>query len=214
MNVTLLRALLERTLTAMPTHSDELRKLDAALGDGDLGITVGLGATAMRAAIAELPGDADSQAVIQAAAKAFARANPSTFAALISGGLLQAAKAAAGKSELGRDDAIELADTVATRIAERGKSQLGDKTILDALVPSIQILRAAGTNNEAALDAMIATAESQVEVTASLQSAKGRAAWLQARSVGHPDPGATAYLRFLQELRVNWSEAEASAQEH
>jgi len=52
------------------------------------------------------------------------------------------------------------------------------------------------------LAAMIATAQAQVDATAGLQSQKGRAAWVQERSVGHADPGATAYLRFLVALQA------------
>lgn len=200
-----LRALLERTLSAMPSHADELRKLDAALGDGDLGITVTAGSKAVREAVSALDYSADIRLVLQTVAKAFSTANPSTFAALVGGGLLAAAKTATDKTELARADAAEIGDAVATRIVERGKAQLGDKTILDALIPSLEALYGHTGSDEDALEAMITTAKAKVEETAGLQSAKGRAAWIQERSVGHPDPGATAYLRFLQELRANWS---------
>ena len=90
---------------------------------------------------------------------------------------------------------------VAARIAERGKSQLGDKTVLDALVPSLDTLEAANGDERAIIDAMITTASQQVSATAALQSKKGRAAWVQERSIGHADPGATAWLRFLEAWR-------------
>lgn len=204
MDVTELRAVLERTLDAMPVHADELRTLDAAIGDGDLGITVSAGSKAAREAVSAQDESADIRTVLLALAKAFSTANPSTFAALVGGGLLAAAKTTGVKAELARADAVELGDAVASRIAERGKVQLGDKTILDVLIPSLETLRAHTGSNTDALDAMIATAQSQVDATTGLQSKKGRAAWVHERSVGHPDPGATAYLRFLQELRATW----------
>lgn len=214
MKVAELRSALERSLQEMPNHADELRKLDSALGDGDLGITVSAGSTASREALLTLTDNADAREVLLAVAKAFSTANPSTFAALIGGGLLAAAKIVDGKTELHRADAIAIGDAVVARIAERGKAQLGDKTVLDALIPSLGTLREyGGSGSDAAeapdaleaLDAMIATARAQVDATAGLQSAKGRAAWVQERSVGHPDPGAVAFLRFLQELRTHWS---------
>ena len=205
MNVKELRSLLERALSGLPSHAEELRKLDAALGDGDLGITVSSGATAVLKAVDALDESADIRSVLQAAAKAFSTANPSTFAALVGGGLLAAAKSTTDKTELNRGDAAELGEAVAARIAERGKAQLGDKTILDALVPSLETLRDSEGSAEDALDAMIATASRRVEETTGLRSAKGRAAWLQERSIGLADPGATAYVRFLEELRANWS---------
>jgi dihydroxyacetone kinase-like protein len=172
-----LRDLLTRTLTALPTHAEELRELDAALGDGDLGITVQSGSAAVVKAIGAL------------------------FAALIGGGLLAASKAVTGKDAIDKADSLAIGRAVAARIIERGKSQVGDKTVLDALVPSLDTLEATSGSTDAVLDAMIAKSREQVTATASQQSKKGRAAWVQERSIGHADPGATAYLRFLEALR-------------
>jgi dihydroxyacetone kinase len=196
-----MRDTVSRALDALPAHADELRDLDAALGDGDLGITVQAGAKAVVAAWAALPAQASVAELLLAAGKAFSIANPSTFAALVGGGLLAAAKTAAGKDELGKDDVLAIGRAVAARIVERGKSKVGDKTVLDALVPSLDVLEASHGDAGDVLAAMIAKAKEQVEATAALQSQKGRAAWVQERSIGHPDPGATAYLRFLESLR-------------
>lgn len=206
MNASELQSLLTRTMTALPKHSEELRTLDAAIGDGDLGITVGSGAKAIVAALQTADPRVDFQAILQLAAKAFSTANPSTFAALVGGGLLAASKTMAGKASLSQMDAAIIGDAVAARIMERGKSKLGDKTILDALIPSLKTLRAQNADACMVLDAMIATAQTKITETAELQSAKGRAAWAQERSIGQADPGATAYLRFLQELRASWEQ--------
>lgn len=195
-----LRDLLSRTLASMPEHAEELRELDAALGDGDLGITVQSGSNAVIKAFEALPSEAAVNELLLAAGKAFSTANPSTFAALIGGGLLAAAKAVAGKTSVGKDEALEIGRAVAARIIERGKSQVGDKTVLDALVPSLDVLESAQGDAKAQLAAMIDKAREQVQATAALRSQKGRAAWVQERSVGHADPGATAYLRFLEAL--------------
>jgi phosphoenolpyruvate---glycerone phosphotransferase subunit DhaL len=196
-----LRDLLTRALGALPAHAEELRDLDAALGDGDLGITVRAGAEAVVKAIGALPDEAAVNDVLLAAGKAFSTANPSTFAALVGGGLLAAAKTMQGKTEVDVNDALAIGQAVAARITERGKSKLGDKTVLDALLPSLDTLRSSQGDASARLDAMIATARERVTETAQLQSQKGRAAWQQERSIGHADPGATAYLRFLEALR-------------
>lgn len=200
-----LRDILTRTLNALPAHADELRDLDAALGDGDLGITVQSGSVAVVKALAALPAEATLNDTLLAAAKAFSTANPSTFAALVGGGLIAAAKTVNGKDALHRDDVLAIGQAVAGRIIERGKSQVGDKTVLDALVPSLDVLAASQGSAADTLDAMIAKAGEQVTATASMQSRKGRAAWVQERSIGHADPGATAYLRFLQALRQTLS---------
>jgi dihydroxyacetone kinase-like protein len=204
LSVSEVRERLIGALNAMPASAEELRELDAALGDGDLGVTVKAGSLAAADAIAKLPPDAALGEVLIATGKAFSTANPSTFGALVGGGLLAAAKTMAGSQVAGRGEALAMGRAVAARIAERGKSQLGDKTVLDALVPSLDTLEAFGSDSvdeRALLDAMIDTAERQVRATAALQSKKGRAAWVQERSIGHADPGATAWLRFLQAWR-------------
>lgn len=201
LSVNELRARLIGALNAMPACAEELRELDAALGDGDLGLTVKAGSLAAAEAIEKLPPEAAVSDVLVATGKAFSTANPSTFGALVGGGLLAAAKAVAGRQEAGRADALVIGRAVAARIAERGKAQLGDKTVLDALVPSLDTLEAGSGDERALVDAMIETAARQVSVTASLQSKKGRAAWMQERSIGHADPGATAWLRFLEAWR-------------
>ena len=197
-----LRDVLTRALSALPAHADELRDLDAALGDGDLGITVSAGSAAVIKALDGLPEDATVADILLSAGKAFSTANPSTFAALTGGGLLAASKVMAGKTSVGKVEAAEIGRAVAGRIAERGKSKLGDKTVLDALIPSLDVLESSSGTAVELLAAMIATAQEQVDATAGLQSQKGRAAWVQERSVGHADPGATAYLRFLIALQA------------
>lgn len=194
------REIVTRSLGTLPTHAEELRELDAALGDGDLGITVQAGSAAVIKALDALPAEATFSEVLVAAGKAFSTANPSTFAALIGGGLLAAAKTMTGKDAMSKTEALEIGRAVAGRIAERGKSKLGDKTVLDALVPSLDTLEATEGTAAEVLGAMIETARQQVAATTGLQSQKGRAAWVQERSVGHADPGATAYLRFLEAL--------------
>jgi dihydroxyacetone kinase-like protein len=196
-----LRETITKSLGALPAHAEELRELDAALGDGDLGITVTAGSAAVIKALDALPDEASVADVLLASGKAFSTANPSTFAALIGGGLLAAAKTMAGKTEVGRPEVLAIGRAVAARIVERGKSKVGDKTVLDALIPSLDVLEASSGASGETIAAMIAKAGEQVKATAGLQSQKGRAAWVQERSIGHPDPGATAYLRFLLALQ-------------
>lgn len=198
MNATRLVAVLDVTLARWAESSEELRELDAALGDGDLGVTVASGCTAVRERIAALS-TATLTEVIKQAGIAFANANPSTLAALVGGSLLVAAKSLNNVTDLGSQEALACARAATANIQERGKASLGDKTILDALVPSLDAAAAAADGER--LDAAVEAARVGVEQTAPLQSQRGRAAWLGARSTGHADPGATAYLRLIQALQ-------------
>jgi phosphoenolpyruvate---glycerone phosphotransferase subunit DhaL len=203
-------ALLDATLVRLAESRDELRDLDAALGDGDLGVTISKGCEAVRRRLGEVAEPAPAE-VLRAAGAAFASANPSTMAALVGGALLAGAKAVAASTDLDGADVIRFARAAADSIATRGKAELGDKTMLDAILPSVDALEAAADsgasdtmNASDALDAMVAAARRAVDETAPLQSRRGRAAWLGERSAGNPDPGATAYLRLLEALTVSW----------
>lgn len=201
-----LRTVLLPALERWEGARDELRRLDAALGDGDLGITVSKGAAAIREALGALEDPVTPAGVVRAAASSFATANPSTFAALVAGGLLGGAAKVADATDFDRTAALALGRAAAERIGARGKSQVGDKTVLDALVPSLDALESTTGGVAEALDAMVEAARRGVEDTAPLRSQKGRAAWVQDRSEGEPDPGATAYLRFLEALRESFND--------
>ena len=193
-----LKGLIIATMTGMQEHAEELRALDAALGDGDLGITTMSGAKAIIAALDEVPDDASPAQVAKSCAKAFANANPSTMAALVAGALLAGSKVW-DEDELGYQDARAFAEAAAASISTRGKSQVGDKTILDAMVPAVEALQRVSDPDEG-LRAAIVAARGGVADSTPLQSRRGRAAWLQERSIGLPDPGATAFVRLLEEI--------------
>ncbi|TME30216.1 MAG: dihydroxyacetone kinase subunit L [Chloroflexi bacterium] len=194
-----LRVLLDRALEVVGKKEDELRDLDSAIGDGDLGITVSRGAEAARKSIAALPPGSTPSEIIRAVAAAIASANPSSFAALVATGLLAASRSVSGSESLTTGDVLTMAQQAVSAIAKRGRAEVGDKTVLDALVPSIAALEA--NTPDGALEAMIVAARKGIEDTAPLVSRKGRAAWLGERTIGHPDPGAMAYLRFLEALQ-------------
>jgi len=193
-------------LGRLPQHEHELRDLDAALGDGALGITVASGA---KAALAEIERDpsAPDGALLQRIGAAFAAANPSTFAALIGGGIIHASGRLGASSLAGSSEIAAWARDVQARIAERGGAAIGDKAILDVLDPSLAALEAAHDRSPIeALDLMIAAVDEATEATTPLQSARGRAAWLRERSAGLKDPGMAAYRALLAELRTTLSE--------
>ncbi|PFG29969.1 dihydroxyacetone kinase family protein [Paramicrobacterium agarici] len=190
-----LRDVLLDALPRMAAHTDELRDLDAALGDGDLGITVAAGSDAVVNALSELPDDADARSILTSAGLAFSAANPSTFAALIGSGLMGAAETFEPGDDLTTDRVAPLLRAVVERIAERGGADVGDKTLLDVLDA---VAREAESG--ASREQIGAAARSTVESTTRLQSKRGRAAWQQERSIGQPDPGSVAVLRFVDEI--------------
>lgn len=184
---------IRESLTLFIGCADELGDLDQALGDGDLGVTASLGAKAAIAALEALPDEATPTEIVLACAKAVANANPSTMAALVAGALLAGSRTFGDSSSLPSGSSGTFLIAAAESISLRGKSQVGDKTILDSLFPAAEALR-----DGKGLDMAIAAAADGVETSAALQSRRGRASWLQDRSIGLKDPGATMLLRLLE----------------
>jgi len=192
-----LRETLLAVSAMLPAHNDELRELDAALGDGDLGITVSAGAEAVQEALSALPENASSREVLRAAGTAFASANPSTFAALLGGATLAAASVADSE----QIDALSLVTAIQERVAQRGGADVGDKTVLDA-IDAIRVSLVESESSSPADRAAAARDAVDVAVTEYVDkhSMRGRAAWVGERSVGRKDPGQVAALRFLDGL--------------
>ncbi len=190
---------LDSALAALAEQRELLRDLDAAVGDGDLGITVDKGCHAVRAALAQTQPSTLGD-LLRSSGAAFAKANPSTMAALVGAGLLAAAKEVGDEQTWTPQVAEAVGRAAMKRIADRGKAEPGDKTLLDALSPSLDALHEASQGR--ALAAMIAAAQSGVESTTDRGGRRGRAAWVGERGAGHPDPGAMAYVLFLTSLQA------------
>lgn len=201
MKTEMLKEVLSDALLSLEAARDELRDLDAAIGDGDLGITVTSGARAVREAFRTLPEDIAVADLLRVSAKQFGSANPSTFSALISGGLLAASKEISGVTEVDAAVSLKILKSVFDSIQTRGKASLGDKTILDAMHPTLEVLQQhLDEGTEQVLSLMIQVADQSIKDSAALISQRGRAAWVGERTMGHRDGGATAFLRFLEAL--------------
>ncbi len=184
---------------AVQDHADQLNRLDAAAGDGDLGVTA---VNAARAVLAILPllEDSDTSAVLRACGAAISREAPSTAGTLLATALLgagQRSTAALSSTE----QLAQLLDASRTAIAARGKAEPGWKTMLDALTPAAQA--AAGTADKQgslseALQAASKAADEGATHTMSMAPRSGRAAWLSDRSLGHEDGGARLVAIILQ----------------
>lgn len=187
------------SLEDLENAKDQLGELDGLVGDGDLGITVEQGARASVTALQQLAPDTDTAAVLRAIGSAFGSANPSTFGALIRAALSDAARALTSQpastpaAQLG----VILASAVES-IARRGKTTLGDKTVLDAIAASADVV---GDANRIDGDLLGRMADAAAEVTQRLEQEefkKGRAAWVGSRGAGVADPGSVAYIAFLR----------------
>jgi dihydroxyacetone kinase-like protein len=186
--VSALAAGLRGSAEAVLESAPELNRLDAQAGDGDLGVTMAAAARIVIDLLPELEGQPAAD-VLRACGAALARETPSTSGTLVATGLLRAARAA----DEGADAVARALDAARQGIAERGKAELGSKTMLDALAPAAEAAAAAaarGEDAEGQLTAAAEAADAGAKATVSMEPRHGRAGWLAERSAGHEDGGA------------------------
>ena len=184
--------LLTAVATELPEHRDELNRLDGVAGDGDLGLTV---TTACRALLELAPSieALTEAAAIRACGMEIAKKAPSTGGTLIAFAFMGAAKAAVDPGASGLERAAAYLEAAAATIAQRGQVAAGDRTMLDALQPAADALRAAagsGAAPDAAAGDAASAADEGAASTATMAAKVGRAGWLAERAAGHEDAGA------------------------
>jgi len=195
-------AILGQMANDLTSAADTLRDLDAAIGDGDLGITVTIGFGAVRAALPDLA-DQDLSTLLMKSGMTFNRKAASTFGALFATMMMRAARVAKGLEVIGTAQLADMAQAAAEGVKERGKSDVGDKTLLDALVPAAQALGQAaeeGVSLSEALQRAADAAEEGMRATAAIKSKVGRASWFSDRTQGVQDPGATAIAMMVRSM--------------
>lgn len=187
---------LNKLADGLEKHADEFTQLDSEAGDGDLGLTAGKIAVGIRQALVE-PGDSVKQLVLNIG-KEVSKAAPSTFGTLYASGFL-----AAGIVLSDEQDALTQLHTglqaAADKIAQRGKSEEGQRTLLDALGPAARAAAAASDLSSALRDAAAAAAQG-VEATKGMMPQHGRAGWIGERAKGLADAGATVIWRSLESV--------------
>lgn len=184
-------AFVERYAAAVAEHRRLLTRLDSPIGDADHGENMHRG---MQAALERLKGD-DPAALLKAVAMALVSKVGGAAGPLYGTGFLRASKAVEGRDTLGTADLLGALDAAFDGVAQRGKSQRGQKTMLDALGPAVDALRDAVANGVDLDDALRSAAEAAdrgKRQTVPLLAQRGRASYLGERSIGHQDPGATS----------------------
>ena len=187
-----------RRLTAQAESSaDELNALDGALGDGDIGVTLVRGLRSVADQADSLPPDLGA-ALLQCA-KALVSLSGSTFGTLLATGVMSVAKAAQGRTEVGWRESADLLTGAMEAMQRRGKAELGDKTVLDALAVTVEASRRVDTP-----DALLPTAQQAVREAIdefrNRAARQGRARMFGENSIGKDDPGMVAWLRLLEGL--------------
>jgi phosphoenolpyruvate---glycerone phosphotransferase subunit DhaL len=190
-------------LSAQRLHeqASALTQLDQAIGDGDHGINMDRGFTAIVAMLdarGSPDGESSGQAVgglLRQAGQTLIKTVGGASGPLYGTALLRAAAVYARAENPSTADTLSAIQAAVEGIGSLGRSTTGEKTMLDALVPAVTAAQAAldaGQHDRAVFAAARAAAEAGAEATIPMLATKGRASYLGERSIGHQDPGATS----------------------
>ncbi len=185
-------ALIAACADTIAAHADELTALDQAIGDGDHGLNMKRGFEAVRADSAALSGKPLNEAVKAVGTKLVMTVGGA------SGPLFGTFFMTLGKelpAEPGRADLNAAFAKAVEAVAARGKSQAGQKTMLDVLFPVADAL-AAGKSPEDLAD----VADASAAATVPMKAIRGRASFLGDRSIGHMDPGARSSALLIRAI--------------
>lgn len=184
---------------ALEKDEKRLSDLDAAIGDGDHGANMRRGFVAV---VKKL--DAGEPADLGALFKTVGMTLLSTVGGasgpLYGGFFLELGKRSAGQATWDAAAMVEALKGGLADIQKRGKAELGDKTMVDALAPALEAMEKAGGELAAATKAAAEAARDAAAKTAPLLARKGRASYLGERSIGHEDPGANSLALLFETL--------------
>lgn len=193
LNASEIKNIFREILKLMEENRDYLVELDAKAGDGDLGISMCHGFSAICKGIEGI-GDIQLKKLLMKISMILNEASPSTLGTILAVGIMGGAKSLKGKTEISIQEAADFFDAGIKAIMKRAGSKRGEKTILDSLGPGSDSLRESAKVGEdltiAAKKAYEAAHQGMLD-TKNMKAVHGRAAYYAETSIGKQDGGAT-----------------------
>lgn len=177
-------------------------ELDSYAGDGDFGMSLAKGFRILKEQIAQLNKD-DIGSFLKGCGMVITEHCGGASGPIWGSAFRSAGKYAAGKKDLDLKDLSELMESAIDGIQKRGGAKLGDKTILDALIPAAESLKKSSQSGVEIAEAMKKCAKEAMagaEKTKGIVAAKGRASYVGQRSINYPDAGAMAIGIIFNEI--------------
>ncbi len=177
-----------------------LTELDKPIGDCDHGINMARGFGEVKK---KLPGMADSDlgTIFKTTGMTLVSTVGGSAGPLYGTAFMKMGMALAGKKEMSFADFLKAFEMGVEGVKQRGKSDKGEKTMLDAMIPALDAMKAAaaeGKDVKTAWKEGTEAAEAGVEYTKTIIATKGRASYVGERSIGHQDPGATSFTFMME----------------
>ncbi len=187
--------------------------LDAVVGDGDFGYSMARG---FEVVLADWDGfdRSDISSFLKKIAVVITSRIGGTSGPIWGTGFLRAATTAAGADSLETDQIVAMLRAAVDGIKARGGAELGEKTLLDSLVPATSAIEDAAKDGLTAAEirtAAATSARSAAEATREMQARRGRASYTGERSIGTLDAGAVAVAVLLEALSDQWPKSSPDA---
>ncbi len=200
-------AWIKNLAAAIAQQKDYLTQLDSDIGDGDHGANMHRG---FQAVLGKLPGVADKDigTIFKTVGMTLVSTVGGAGGPLYGTLFMQMGTATAGKTELTLADWAAALEAGLKGVVMRGKANLADKTMVDALTPAVEAIKTAASNGASLPDALRSSeqaAEKGLKDTIPLVAKKGRASYLGERSAGHQDPGATSSHLLVETAADTWA---------
>ena len=195
--------ILQEIAHKIEAEKDFLTKLDQPIGDSDHGINMARGFGEVEKKLPTLEGK-DIGTILKTVGMTLVSTVGGASGPLYGSAFLKAGIACAGKEELDLSEFLSVLETATEAVKQRGKSTTEEKTMLDAMVPSLEAMHTKleeGGDAKAVLSAGVDAAWKGVEHTKDLVATKGRASYVGERGIGHQDPGGTSYSDILEVIR-------------
>lgn len=186
-------------------QKDYLTELDNEIADGDHGVNMAKGFNAVVAKL-DAMADKDIGALLKTTGMTLVSTVGGSAGPLYGTAFMKAGVVLKDKMEMNEADLVAAVEAAIGGIQMRGKATVGEKTMLDAICPAFDALKAsveAGEDMKAALTKAVEAAQKGVEYTKTIKATKGRASYIGDRSIGHQDPGATSATYMFEVLLAN-----------
>ena len=188
---------------AIEVEKDYLSELDRAIGDGDHGVTISIGWTAVKEKLKTIDQQDGFQKICTQIASSFLSAVGASAGPLYATALMRGGMAVKDFDTIDDVGFAKFLDAAAKGIKERGKAEIGDKTMLDVWIPAAEEMSQnadKGNNLISSLKNTVEKAENAMNETKNLLSKKGRSSKLGERSIGHIDPGAASSFIIIKSI--------------
>ena len=201
--MTRIKDALDAVAAAIIAQKDYLCSLDAKTGDGDHGLNMARGFSAVRDAVDEMADTTKPGPVLETIGQTLIENVGGAAGPLYGTGFLKAAKACDEDTSMNIKSFETLLGAAIEGIKARGRAEKGDKTMLDVLIPIHQCFLPENTEDKslfAVLEEASRAAKAGVDYTKTIPAKKGRASLVGERSIGYEDPGAVSSMLMYRAL--------------